>query len=165
MERGPETLWIDSFGHVEARHTHSEQITQKGFKARVAYAVKNGALVTIVDTVTRRTFRFVDPALDSLYSLPGQVPSAEKQFADFFSSIGYQHVGDTTIAGLPARIWKHTSIDSKLWEWRGLVIAKHVNGPNGPVDMRLVSFDTTTPVDHSRFVAPTGYPIVEQPPR
>jgi hypothetical protein len=166
MTRGTETLWIDSFGLAEARMIHSEQITEEGFRPRKNYSIKSGASVTIIDSGLGKAFHFTEPLIDSLLKLPaGSVPSSEEQFKRYFAQIGYTHIGDTVLAGLPSQIWKQRDVPNYLFSWRAIIVGKHTDTPAGPIDLVLRSVDTTSPIDRARFIVPAGLPILPEPPR
>jgi hypothetical protein len=164
MDRGFEAVWIDSFGNSEVRNIHSQSITEKGFKAHHTLTIKSGSSVTIIDSTGPRAFRFNDPLLDSLLSLPAaSAPSSEEQFKSYFTRIGYEHTADTSVLGLQARVWKQRGTSNYLLEWKGLMVGKHAVGQSGQVDLILRSIDTTSPIDRSRFVVPKGIPIQPAP--
>lgn len=145
---------------------HAEQITSEGFRPRRNYSIKSGASVTIIDSGLGKAFHFQEPLIDSLMKLPaGSVPSPDEQFRRYFTQIGYLHIGDTVLAGLPAQVWKQSSMPNYLFAWHGVVIGKHLDTPDGSIDLILRTVDTTSPVDRSRFVVPRGIPILPAPTR
>lgn len=162
--RGYEEIYIDSFGVLEARHGHSEvMIKDSIYQPNISYSLKRGSDVTIIDSLKGSANHFVDKRLDSLYKLPASdVPSPEEAFAAFFSK-HFRQSGDTTIAGVHARIWRQLDPQVTLVEWGGLILVRQVGPPGLGMELRTISIDTVTPIDPARFAQPAGIPLTHTP--
>ncbi|MDP4200513.1 MAG: hypothetical protein Q8922_14990 [Bacteroidota bacterium] len=158
--RGNEDLWFDSLGVIEARWTHSDFGTDKGFQTSNTYTVKHRAQVTIVDSMRTIELHILDARLDSMYHLQGgDVPDPEQVFREYFSKVGYHLIGDTIVCGLHAKKWQQGDQMVYLLESDGLIVGSQ-QGPIGVgVEFRLISADTVSAIDPSRFVATSNYPI------
>ncbi len=165
--RGTEDLYEDSSGLREAHIVHSELITAKAFHPTITYTVRDVSHVTIVDSVKMLEERLIDHTFDSLFRLPdGDVPTPDNQFADFFEQRGYHLRGDTTITAgdmnLKSHVWELGEQPSFVFEFKGLVVGRKINIDGSENDLRLMSIDTTTPIDPARFEAPHGFPVRDE---
>lgn len=158
--RGTEDLIVDSFGAREVHIVHFEIASEKGFIPRINYIVRTGADLDVVDSVRRVEVKLIDRPLDSLeHLLPGNIPTVEEAFRNNFVPPGYSAAGDTTVLGLKAHVWTNPHIPSYLIEWSGILIGKGDEVGGRVHELRLMSIDTTTPVDPARFIPPSGFPI------
>lgn len=162
--RGTEDLYFDGFGLREAHAIHSELITDKGFVAAHSYSVRIVGKVTTVDTIMQQESIRIDPVLDSLFRISSNdYPAPEMQFRQISQAIGYHLVGDTTLFGLKFHIWQKLGRLDYLYEWKGILMgSKDQVGDHGH-ELRLLSIDTTQPIDPARFSEPTGsgFPIAD----
>ncbi len=161
--RGTEDLYEDSSGLREAHLIHSELITEKGFHPIFNYTVRNVGQVTIIDSVKMLEIRMIDKMNDSLFHLPyGDVPTSDSQFSSFFGHVGYTLRGDTNIVAnnitLKAHVWQLGDRPTYIYEFKGLLVGRKSNTG----DLRLLSIDTTTPVDPARFEPPHGFPVMDR---
>jgi hypothetical protein len=164
--RGTEDLYEDSSGLREAHFTHFEVIGQDAFHPTFVYTLRDIGAVTIVDSVKMQTVRLVDKTTDSLFHLPSdEVPTPDGQFGSFFARRGFVLRGDTNIVAsgvtLKAHIWQQAEEPSYIFEYKGLTVGKMNNYDGRENDLRLMSIDTVTPIDPSRFVAPNGFPVMD----
>ena len=158
--RGTEDLFVDSFGAREAHIIHSELITDDGFRPTITYSIRTGSDLTIVDSVQHAEIKLIDRMMDSVYHLlPSQVPTPQGEFANVFTPKGFHLTGDTTILGLNAHIWAHHGTPGFMLEWRGLVVGSKDIIEGHEHELRLLSIDTTTPIDPARFIPPLGFPV------
>jgi hypothetical protein len=158
--RGTEDLYEDNFGTREAHITHSELITEQGFRPTITYSVRIGSNLTVVDSVKQMEVKMIDRTVDSVsHLLPSDVPSPEVEFQKVFGTRGFQQTGDTTILGLRAHVWTHLGTSDYMLEWRGLLIGSKDNNGGHDHELRLLSIDTTSPIDPARFVPPSGFPV------
>ena len=159
--RGTEDFFIDSFGTREAHGVHNEVITPDGFHPTITCTVRTGSDVIVIDSVKQVEAHMLDPVLDSLYRLSGSVPSSEEQFKNYYRSLNYHIIGDTTVLGLLAHIWQLAEAPSYVFEWRGLIIGNK-NGMGGHItNLRLLSVDTTSPIPPARFEVSHGFHVLD----
>ena len=162
--RGTDDLFFDRFGDREAHVTHSEIITDKEFRPSVKYVVLTKGNVIVVDSARFETVRLKDKISDSLYRLsPGDVPTAEEQFAIAFGKQGFVQRADTLIRTqgvvIKAHVWQLAEMPSFVFEFKGLIVGNYSN-VNGHInELRLVSIDTVNAIDTMRFIPPNGFPI------
>ena len=156
--RGTEDMYIDSFGRWEAHYTHSERITQDAFKPTITLAIKHGSMLTVVDSGRNQSVRFKDQPVDSLYRL-SDFPSPEEEFANSFLKSGFQAAGDTVRLGIRMQIFEMANQPVKMYEWHGILVGKRVGPPGLGDELRLMSIDTTTPIDIARFLVPQTWPV------
>ncbi|MFI5202343.1 MAG: hypothetical protein ACHQNE_08145 [Candidatus Kapaibacterium sp.] len=158
--RGTEDFFIDSFGEREAHIVHCELITQKGFRQTITYSIRQGWDLVIVDSVQRVEVKLIDRMMDSVYHLlPSQVPTSQAEFANVFTPKGFRLAGDTTVHGLNAHIWVNQGTQGFMLEWRGLVVGSKDVIEGHEHELRLLSIDTTSPIDPARFIPPSGFPV------
>ncbi|HZK76994.1 MAG TPA: hypothetical protein VFD13_08810 [Candidatus Kapabacteria bacterium] len=158
--RGTEDFFIDSFGTREAHIIHSELITDKGFRPTITYSIRTGSDITVVDSVQHVEVKLLDRMMDSIYHLlPSQVPTPQAEFGNVFVPKAFHLAGDTTILGLKADIWEHHGTPGFMLEWRGLVVGSMDINEGHEHELRLISVDTTNPIDPARFVPPSGFPV------
>jgi len=86
-------------------------------------------------------------------------PTPEEHIKDLFTEIGYEHIGDTTILGLPSHIWKMKNQPNWLYEWRALVVTTRIVSAVQESGLRLLSVDTASRPDPTRFIVNSNYPI------
>src|SRR5579872_982822 len=158
--RGTEDFFIDSFGAREAHLIHSELVTDKGFLPTITYSIRKGSNLVVIDSVQHVEIKLVDRMIDSAYHLlPSQVPTPQAEFANVFTPKAFYLAGDTTVLGLKAHIWEHHGTPGILLEWRGLVVGSKDVIEGHEHELRLLSIDTTNPIDPARFVPPSGFPV------
>jgi hypothetical protein len=167
VTRGTEDMFEDSSGLREVHIVHSEFMTEKAFHPTITYTVRNVSNITIVDSVKVVELRMIDETSDSLFHLPyGDVPTPEGQFASHFEQHGYVLRGDTTIIAsgmnLKSHIWQLGVQPSYLFEFKGLIVGRMTNMNGHENDLRLISIDTTSPIDPARFNPPHGFPVVDR---
>ncbi len=165
--RGTEDLFEDSSGLREAHLVHSELITEKEFHPTMTYTVRDMGHVTVVDSVKVQELRVIDKTSDSLFHLPnGDVPTPEDQFASYIEQGGFHLLGDTNIlAGsmsLKAHVWQLGEQSSYIFEFKGLVVGRKDILDGQENDLRLLSIDTTSPIDPARFEPPHGFPVMDR---
>jgi hypothetical protein len=165
--RGTEEVYEDSSGIREVHVVHSELITEKAFKPTITYTVRDVSRVTVVDSVKMQEFRLIDKTSDSLFHLPyGDVPTPEGQFASYFEQRAYTLRGDTAILAsgmkLTAHVWQLGEQESYLFEFKGLIVGRKENLDGHVNDLRLISIDTTSPIDPARFEPPHGFPVIDR---
>ncbi len=162
--RGREEMYIDSFGILEAKWVHSEVQEKKddkeGFRTTSVYTTKHRAQVTIVDSEKKMEIHIKDTRFDSLYRLDkDDVPSPEQVFSEYFTKLKYHVVCDTIVLGIHAKKWQQEEQPMFVVESGGIILGNQF-GPAGlGFGLRLVSIDTVSPIDPSRFVAKSDYPI------
>jgi hypothetical protein len=164
--RGTEDLYEDSSGLREAHYVHSEIITEKAFQPTITCTIRDLTQITVVDSVKLQEVRLIDKPFDSLFHLPyGDVPTPDGQFASFIKRGGYSLHGDTDIlAGsmdIKAHVWRLNEEESNIYEFKGLIIGRKtvINGHES--DLRLLSIDTTSPIDPARFVPQHGFRVMD----
>jgi hypothetical protein len=162
--RGYEDLFIDSFGVLEAHFVHADMVGPKEVKTIKMLSIKQGPSITVVDSMILAESTEKDSRLDSLYHLSASnAPSPEEEFTSFFKEGRFHKVADTTVLGLHAHLWQQAEDPVYITEWEGIVIGRKVSSVGPDLELKLVSVDTTTPIDRKVFVAPTGLPPI--PPR
>lgn len=158
--RGTDDLFIDSFGAREAHIVHFEVVTDKGFVPTITYSVRTGSNLDVVDSVRRVEVKLIDRPLDSIeHLLPSDIPTIEGGFRDSFVPPGYSAAGDTTVLGMKAHLWTNPHVPSYLIEWDGMLIGRWDLGGGHLHELRLISIDTTSPIDPARFIPPPGFPV------
>ncbi|HET6402102.1 MAG TPA: hypothetical protein VFH95_11980 [Candidatus Kapabacteria bacterium] len=158
--RGSQDLFIDSFGAREAQIINSKLATEKGFLLTKTYSVRTGSNLVIVDSAQRVEVKLIDRPLDSIeHLLPPDIPTIEEGFRDSFVPPGYGPAGDTTVLGLKAHLWTDPNAPGYLMEWSGILIGSEVINPGNTHGLRLLSIDTTHPIDPARFIPPSGFPF------
>jgi hypothetical protein len=162
--RGTDDIIFDNYGDREAHITHSELITDKEFRPTIKYVVAAKGSIITVDSVKFESQLMKDNISDSLFHLsPGDAPTPQEQFASFFGKQGFVMRGDTLIraqgASLNAHVWQHALTPSYLYEFNGLIVGNYAN-LNGHInELRLISIDTVTAIDTTRFTPPNSFPI------
>jgi hypothetical protein len=164
--RGTDDLFEDSSGIREAHLVHLEMITEKGFHPTITYTVRDVNHATIIDSVKMREVRLIDKTFDSLFHLPfDDVPTPDGHFASYIAHGGYHLAGDTTILAsglsLKSHVWQLGEETSYLFEFKGLIIGRKTIFEGHENDLRLVSIDTTSPIDPARFNPPHGFPVID----
>jgi hypothetical protein len=164
--RGSEDVYEDSSGLRESHDTHSEIITEKGFRPTSILTVRDVSHVTTVDSVKMVEIRLIDKTIDSLFHLPnGDIPTPDNQFGDAVKQRGYVLRGDTNILAsgmsLKAHIWQLGEQPSYLFEFKGFIVGSMININGHENDLRLMSIDTTSPIDPARFEPPHGFPVMD----
>ncbi len=165
--RGFEEFYEDSSGLHEAHLVHSEQLLTNGFRFNNTYTVRSIGNVTIVDSVKREEIRFIDKTTDSLFRLPpGDVPTTKQQFTNYVGTMGYSLRGDTSITAggvtLKAQEWQLGYSHSFIFEYQGIVVGNVTDVEGHEHGIRLLSIDTIHPIDPSRFIAPHGFPVIDE---
>jgi hypothetical protein len=162
--RGTEDLFEDSSGLREAHLAHLEIITEKGFHPTITYTVRDVNHAIIVDSVKMQEVRLLDKTFDSLFRLPfDDVPTPDGQFASYIAHGGFHLTGDTNILAsglsLKSHVWQLGEETSYIYEFKGLIIGRKTIVEGHENDLRLMSIDTTSPIDPARFVPPHGFPV------
>lgn len=157
--RGTEDVFVDSFGDHEAQDTHSELITPEGFRPTYNYTIRDFGNLTVVDSAMHAELKLIDRPIDSLFRLTSSAPRYDSAFLGLYERRGYAHTGDTTVLGLPAHIWTRTGTPSFLLEWRGLLVGTKDFVQDHEHELRLISIDTSRPIDPAKFIPPSGFPV------
>ncbi len=156
--RGTEDLFVDSFGLVEAHDMNFEHISPThGLEPTQSYSVRRGADVAIVDSFTGRRLSVRDSVLDSVMHLSSP-PSPEQAFEDHFSVLGYHRTGTTQKIGVTVNTWQLGQDPIFLYEWHGVIVGRETHGRGGGgTELRLISIDSTSPVDPKYFIVPDAF--------
>lgn len=158
--RGSEDIYIDSFGTREVHVVNSALITPQGFEPTITYTMRDRGKIVVVDSIRRLEAKMIDRTMDSIYHLvPTDVPAPQAVLRDIYGPQAYTLAGDTTVLGLPAHIWRHSGIPGFLLVWRGIIVGDRATIQGQVKELRLMSFDTTTPINSSIFTPPSGFPI------
>jgi hypothetical protein len=157
--RGYEDLFVDSFGVYEAHFVHQDMVSSKDVKTVKLLVIKRGSELAVTDSMQMAQSLTKDTRLDSLYKLSsGDAPGPEEEFASFFKEGRFHKIADTTVLGLKANLWQQAEDPVYIIEWRGIVIGRKVTAVGPEMELKLVSVDTTSPIDPKIFIAPTGLP-------
>jgi hypothetical protein len=62
---------------------------------------------------------------------------------------------------LKSHIWQLAEQSSYIYEFKGLVVGRMSNFNGHENDLRLMSIDTTSPIDPARFEPPHGFPVID----
>jgi hypothetical protein len=165
--RGTEDMYEDSSGLREAHGIHSEFITEKAFHPTITYTARIVDSVAIVDSIKQQEIRLIDKSVDSLFHLPySDVPTPQDRFRNYFEQRGYTLHGDTNILAsgmnLKSHVWQLGEQASYIFEFKGLIVGTKNNIDGHENDLRLMSIDTTSPIDPARFEPPHGFPIIDR---
>ena len=63
---------------------------------------------------------------------------------------------------LKSHVWQLGGQPSYLFEFKGLLVGRMSNMDGHENDLRLISIDTTSPIDPARFDPPHGFPVMDR---
>jgi len=163
LGRGTEDLYFDQYGRRETKYVNWEHIEEKALRPMIRLTISVGPDIYTCLLDRGEGTHWKDPQLDSLFHLSAaNIPSPEKITQTILSEKG-KLVGQDTVLGLKADIWKITGTPLELYIWKGVLLKRASVAAGDTVVVTAVSIDTVRRPNESAFVVPGGIKMRERP--
>jgi hypothetical protein len=163
LGRGVEDLYFEHYGTHETKFANWQHIEDAALRPTVMLTIALGPEIYMCMLDRREGTHFKDPELDSLFHLSAaNLPSPDVSTSESLSKKG-KIVGQDTILGLIADVWKINDAPLQLSIWKSVLLKRVVMMKGDTVAMTAASVDTTSPIDPKVFVVPPSIKITERP--